>query len=294
MHKFLRAIGFSEIKTREQLKKIIDKTIEQSTESAFAVWEEDDILYGDYSFEFAENMGLTVCGQFDAMDEFHVDYVYPYMVASQVSSNEKSVVDRHAANVSFAGVCEDNKIGISIIYYLQNRIDYIKRSGEGSKALEDVPVCLSGLSDSAMIMMPLAKDELSKKKVSRSNKKRDKLIEAARQGSEEAIESLTLDDIDVYSTISRKIKETDVYTIVDTYFMPYGIECDQYSVLAEISELKTVVNSITGEEVYQMLLVCNGISIDVCINKKDLFGEPEVGRRFKGTVWLQGWLDWLS
>ena len=48
------------------------------------------------------------------------------------------------------------------------------------------------------------------------------------------------------------------------------------------------------EEVYQMLLMCNGIPIDICINKKDLFGEPEVGRRFKGSVWLQGWLDWLS
>jgi hypothetical protein len=76
--------------------------------------------------------------------------------------------------------------------------------------------------------------------------------------------------------------------------MPYGVETDQYSVLAEIAFLKEVTNTVSGEAVYQMLLMCNGIPIDICINKKDLFGEPEVGRRFKGSVWLQGWLDWLS
>lgn len=293
MHKFLRSIGFSDVRTLEELQKLIKKTISEATETEVSV-NTDEILYADYSLEFGENMGLTVCGQYDALDEFHVDYVYPYMVASQVSSNERSIVERHAANVSYAGVCDDNKIGISIIYYLQNRIQYMKRSYNDPDCLKNVPVCLSGLSDSGMIMMPLQKDEISKKKMSRGDKKRDKLIEAARQGNEEALETLTLDDIDMYSTISRKIKKSDVYTIVDTYFMPYGVETDQYSVLAEIASLKEVTNTVSGEAVYQMLLMCNGIPIDICINKKDLFGEPEVGRRFKGSVWLQGWLDWLS
>ena len=293
MHKFLRSIGFSDVRTLEELQKLIKKTVSEATETEVTV-NTDEILYADYSLEFGENMGITVCGQFDALDEFHVDYVYPYMVASQVSSNERSMVERHAANVSYAGVCDDNKIGISIIYYLQNRIQYMKRSYNDPDCLKNVPVCLSGLSESGMIMMPLQKDEISKKKMSRGDKKRDKLIEAARQGNEEALETLTLDDIDMYSTISRKIKKSDVYTIVDTYFMPYGVETDQYSVLAEIASLKEVKNIVSGEEVYQMLLMCNGIPIDICINKKDLFGEPEVGRRFKGSVWLQGWLDWLS
>ena len=293
MHKFLRSIGFSDVRTLEELQKLIKKTVSEATETEVTV-NTDEILYADYSLEFGENMGITVCGQFDALDEFHVDYVYPYMVASQVSSNERSIVERHAANVSYAGVCDDNKIGISIIYYLQNRIQYMKRSYNDPDCLKNVPVCLSGLSESGMIMMPLQKDENDKKKMSRGDKKRDKLIEAARNGNEEALETLTLDDIDMYSTISRKIKKSDVYTIVDTYFMPNGVECDMYSVLAEIVSLKEVVNTVSGEHVYQMLLMCNGVPIDVCINKADLFGEPEVGRRFKGSIWLQGWLDWLS
>lgn len=293
MHRFLRAIGFSEVKTREQIKKLIFTTIEHATETECSVYS-DDVLYCDMSLEVGENMGVTICGQYDELEEFQFDYYYPYMIASKVSSNQKSVVERHSANVSFGAVCEDNRIGISIIYYLQNRIQYMKKIFDGKEGLKDNPVCLSGLSDAGMIMMPLAKDENYQKKVTREDQKRDKLIEAARKGDEGAIESLTLKDIDVYSTISRKLKETDVYSIVDTYFMPYGIECDLYSVLAEIVSVKEVRNCLTNELVFQMQLLCNGVSIDICINKKDLFGEPEVGRRFKGTVWLQGWLDKLS
>ena len=47
---------------------------------------------------------------------------------------------------------------------------------------------------------------------------------AAREGDEEAMESLTLEDIDTYSMISKRIMTEDILSIVDTYFMPYGID----------------------------------------------------------------------
>ncbi len=53
-------------------------------------------------------------------------------------------------------------------------------------------------------------------------RKRSRLIAEARKGDEEAIESLTLEDIDMYTTISRRIQKEDVFSIVETYFMPLG------------------------------------------------------------------------
>ncbi len=290
MHKYLRAIGFSQIKSREDLKKITEKTIKEYTDCKCSINPVDEIMYADYSYEFGKNMGLKVCGDFDSMDEFSMEYCFPYMLGSRISSNECSSIERMAINSSYAGVCEDNKVSISIIYYLQNRIDYFINTLGGLDFLKTASLYLSGLSDCGMIMMPLAKTELLKKKPAKRGINRNQLIEAARQGDEEAIESLTLDDIDVYSTISRKLKESDVYTIVDTYFMPYGVECDQYGILAEINSVEIVTNFYSGEEVYQLGLICNGIHIDICINKIDLIGEPEVGRRFKGNIWLQGFL----
>jgi hypothetical protein len=40
-----------------------------------------------------------------------------------------------------------------------------------------------------------------------------------------------------------------------------------------------------------MTVDTNDLVYDVCINEKDLLGEPEIGRRFKGTIWMQGFLN---
>ena len=37
-----------------------------------------------------------------------------------------------------------------------------------------------------------------------------------------------------------------------------------------------------------MKIECNDIVFCVTINKDDLLGEPIVGRRFKGSIWMQG------
>ena len=118
------------------------------------------------------------------------------------------------------------------------------------------------------------------------------LIAAARRGDEDAIETLTLEDMDMYTTISRRIQKEDVFSLVDTYFMPYGVECDQYSVLGEITDCHLTKNKLTDEEIYVLTINCNELTFDVCINIIDLFGEPQVGRRFKGTVWMQGFINY--
>ncbi len=88
--------------------------------------------------------------------------------------------------------------------------------------------------------------------------------------------------------LSRRIQKEDLFSIVETSFMPYGMECDQYQILGTINFYTKVYNSYTKETIYQMNLECNGMNFDICINQKDLMGEPDVGRRFKGKIWLQG------
>ena len=79
-----------------------------------------------------------------------------------------------------------------------------------------------------------------------------------------------------------------MFTLIDTSLMPYGVECDQYSILGEIMAMRMVTNKLTGEKIYILTIYCNELTFDVAINIIDLFGEPQVGRRFKGIIWLQG------
>ena len=144
------------------------------------------------------------------------------------------------------------------------------------------------------ILLPISKNEKQKQKVQKASMNRNQLIDAARKGDEDAIETLTLEDMDTYTSISKKILTEDVFSLVDTYFMPYGVECDQYSIMGEILDISLRTNRITQEEIYVMRLSCNDLQFDVCINKQDLYGEPQAGRRFKGVVWMQGYINYPS
>ena len=113
-------------------------------------------------------------------------------------------------------------------------------------------------------------------------------MSAARFGDEEAIESLTMEDMDTYSMIQQRVQNEDILSIVDTTFMPNGVECDQYGVLGMIHRCEKVVNNYTNEKIWQLEVHVNGLIIDVSIHADRLYGEPAVNRRFKGNVWIQG------
>ena len=223
--------------------------------------------------------------------KFIYDYYFPYMKGSGISSEEDISVERHAGKESYAGICDDIKVGVSLIFYLQNMIPYVKAQNGNNLPVRGTTLTLSGLSIQGKIMMPISKNEKDKKIIKKASNNRNSLIEAARKGDEDAIESLTLEDMDTYTAISKKIQNEDVFSLVDTYFMPYGVECDQYSILGEILDCNKVENRMTSEQIYQMTISCNDLVFDICINEEDLYGEPQIGRRFKGSIWMQGYIN---
>lgn len=291
MHKYMRAIGFSELADRREEQKLITDIVVNATHRAYTSNGEETIL-AEFCEDFAQNIGIAVCGEFDAEDKFTYDYFYPYLRGTGISSYEDVSVERHADKESYAGICDDIKVGVSLIFYLQNIVPYVKAQHMDMLPVRGTTLTLSGLSISGNIILPIDKDESEKQRIQKASLSRNKLIAAARKGDEEAIESLTLEDMDLYTSISKKILTEDVFTLVDTYFMPYGVECDQYSVMGEILDISLQVNRITKEEIYVMRINCNDLEFDICINKKDLYGEPQIGRRFKGVIWMQGYINY--
>lgn len=287
MHKFLRAVGFSQYTEKKQVQKLIRDIIIHADERSYTTVGEKTLV-AEFDRNFAEDIGIAVCGEFDEDDTYSFDYYLPYLRSDLVSTAEDISIERHAAKESYAGICDDPKVGVSLIFYLQNMISYLKLQGEGKIPAKGTSLNLSALSCHGTIMMPIQKTEWQKKKIAKDAVQRNRLIQAARGGDEEAMESLTLEDMDTYTSISRKIQKADIFSLVDTYFMPYGVECDQYSVLGEITDMKLVTNGLTGEKVHILTLCCNDLNLKVAINSIDLLGEPAVGRRFKGSVWLQG------
>lgn len=288
MHSYLKAVGFSQVTRRSEVKEIIRDVIANYDEKV-CVENHPEGVFVQFSKNYGCDCGISVCGQYDENGEFHVEYYFPFFRGTGITSREKVTVERHTEKESYAGACDDLRIGVTMIFYLQNPAEYMLEKYKGNLR-EGQPLTITGLAREGKILFPVQKDKEAVKVERELTKNRNNLIAAARNGDEEAMEDLTMEDMDTYSMISERIVTDDVFTIVDSYFMPHGIECDQYSIMGEILEYVTFKNILTGEELCQMTIECNDIQFDVCINKADLLGEPEVGRRFKGLIWLQGQL----
>lgn len=287
MHLFLKAIGFSNLQELDDKDRLL-KDVLVHYDFKKVVETEQGHLFAEISREFAPNVGVTIFGEYDRENLFHMEYYYPYFHGAQVTSYDHIGIERHLRTTSFAVACDDIRVGTTLIFYLTNGGEYLDMQAKQLPLPETSAVAISALAESGAILLPVIKDQKMARIDSKNLEKRNTLFAAAQNGDEEAIENLTMEDIDAYSMISRRIQKEDVYTIVDSYLIPYGLECDLYNMMGDITDVNRVRNMATGETLVQLGLNCNDIPLDVCINEKDLLGEPEVGRRFKGIVWLQG------
>ncbi|MBR6380837.1 MAG: DUF3881 family protein [Lachnospiraceae bacterium] len=286
MHRYLRAIGFSKV-TRDEMKELVLDSVRKA-DSRGCTLNSEDVMLAEFCRDYADGLGICAAGTFDDDEVFHADYYYPYLKGTGITSYEDLTVERHAAGDSYAGICDDMRMGISLIFYLQNKIPYVRAQTTGLLPVRGTSLTLSALSVQGAILLPLQKLPEDEDRASRHRAYRTKLMTQARDGDEDAIELLTLEDMDLYSEISQRIQYEDVYSLVDTSVMPYGVECDQYTVIGEIVGMRHATNHITEEQIEVLTLRCNELTFDVAINIMDLLGEPQIGRRFKGVIWLQG------
>ena len=282
MNLYIRTIGFQYLDADFE-EEMIHAGILDSIEKGFVI-KNTKLNRGAVIVRVSESTGLYIYGRFKG-DEFIYEYYFPFILGKTSCDNDEITIERHLDKESFAVVCDESKTGVTLIFYLQNVMDYLEfifdKDGLNQKeynidtkgTLYKIPiknrrVSLTALSLGGMILLPSHK-KVEPVKEKRAQEEREKLIQAAKNGDEAAIENLTIEDI-------------------DSSFMPCGVECDQYQVVGEILELTEETNHYTKEIVYIMVIECNNLNITVAVNKADLLGEPDIGRRFKGQIWLQG------
>ena len=246
-------------------------------------------MFAEILLEVAENVGVALRGEYDEQGNFHMEHYFPYLKGQNVSSKEVVFISKRVDTDAYTGMCDDYRLGVSLIFYMQNVTDYVSSGYSEERRVR--PITLAALASEGKILLPTLSMKEAPRKEPVEASGRTKLLEAARNGDKEAMEALTIDDIDLYAQISNRLKSEDIYSIVETTFIPYGSESDNYTILAMIESVSECKNRITGEELYCMDLRCNDLRFPVCISKKDLYGEPKVGRRFRGNIWMQGTVD---
>ena len=268
MHRFLKAIGFSHIQKRD-LELILNEVVEHP-DSMKVTRDSEEREFAEFTKEFAKNVGIKVRGFYDEEDVFHMEYYFPYAKADKITTMEIVQIERYAEKEAYAGSCDEVHLGVALIFYLQNAVDFLEKDRHTIQDAKVRAVCLSGLSVEGKIILPVDNCMPARIKTNEKYEERIQLMSQVRDGSEEAIESLTAQDVELYSTISKRITKEDVFSIVSSTFMPYSIESDQYSILGEIVGIEEHQNILTEERLYTLTLNTNNLIFNVTILKTEI------------------------
>lgn len=287
MHSYLRAIGFSKIKSRKQLEKIYLHTLREPNRKVVTTVSVDTSLI-QFEKDFGPSMGLTLVGEYDINGALSVEHYFPYLKGDSFMEYENISIEKQTDKESYAGVCEDYRLGMTLIFYVLNIADYAKSKWFNYSNRHMTQVKFSGLSINGTILLGVKRSKQQQRYEDELRAWHNNLLAAAKNGDTEAIENLTIDEMDTYTSLTARVQKEDILSIVDTSFMPCGVECDHYMIVGNILKVTTLKNSYTDELVYNLLLEANNIIMNIGINSIDLQGEPKEGRRFRGEVWLQG------
>lgn len=292
MHSYFRSIGFSKLKNKSEQNKLITTALNNATgKKEIDVGSNTRVLQFDY--HFGCGLGISIIAEQDESGTISIDNSFPYCSGSHTSTQPDIQIESHSDKEAFSGISDDLYLGITLIYALQNPVDYIRSNWLNEFYKVPNKVNFGALSLDGKILYGVQLEEIAfpYEKQPISNQERRKLIAKARSGDLDAIENLTMDEMDTYSLITKRIREEDLYTVVETYFMPYGIDNEQYSIMGRIIKIEELTNEFSDELVYNLTVVCNDFILNVGINSLDLQGEPKIGRRFKGIIWLQGQVE---
>ena len=95
MHNYLKAIGFSKIKKRSEIRELIRDVVKNYDEK-LTVEDHEDGVFAEFSKNYGCDCGITVCGQYDENNKFYPEYYFPFFRGTGITTLESVVVERHA------------------------------------------------------------------------------------------------------------------------------------------------------------------------------------------------------
>jgi len=96
--------------------------------------------------EVAPGIGISIVGEMDDEGKFEREFYFPYLTSKIKGSTAECTIQRHAERETYAGMVDENRVGISLIFYVQNFLDYRERRIKKDQSFKVSAVNFAGLS----------------------------------------------------------------------------------------------------------------------------------------------------
>lgn len=158
MHKFLRAAGFSMYQKKKDITSLLDM-LEKQPSLTRCVQIDEDTNVCEMRAEIAPGIGISIVGELNEQGDFEREFYFPYLENNQESTIAECSIQRHAERETYAGMVEESSVGISLIFYVQNFLDYREKRLKKDEAFRVHSINLAGLSVSGKILLPIKKTQ---------------------------------------------------------------------------------------------------------------------------------------
>lgn len=287
---YIRALGFSEYDTKDKAEILVAGIIKDPTDKA--EWEDDaEHRNVQYYQEFGDGFGLMIRGILNEEDELSVHSLLPYSVGKYPTDIHEVDVVKQSEQEIYHAFCEELGSGTPISFFLQNLLEYKKAEKAKNVYINDIR--LSAFCVEGTVILPIDKDDTDLLLEEEEERIRQELLDQARKGDEEAMAILDDEAIEASEVLQERLRNEDILSVLEGFFVPVGDNDDIYSFLGNIEEIEEMINDHTGEKIFQLKIQCMNIAIDVFVNEADLVGYPSKGMRYKGTCWIHGIVDFV-
>ena len=146
MHKYFRAIGFSEPMKARDTYNLIDDVLEKAEHRSYITDPSDeDAMLAELRVDYGNGYGVCAVGVFDEDNDFSGEALFPYFISESVSSIEQVSVEERIEGHTYAGVVDDLSVGTTLIFRLINSVEFLKYGAPQMERIPGTSVCLSGL-----------------------------------------------------------------------------------------------------------------------------------------------------
>jgi len=289
LDEYLRAVGFSSI-NRVGFRKLM-RNLEMKPDRRCISDLHEDEMHVEHYLEYDGGIGVLGRGILDGEKNIFIDSCEPCVYSdSDIEVKDYSIeyIDDSTTIVIF----EDENLGNELVFQLQSNLGHKQNqkpfSDSEINGVSPKKINIAGLSLYATIVLPVSKEGLEDELQDAEAIYHKNLITNSRNGDKEAIELLTLYEQHTTDVICERLEREDFLSVVEGYLWPSEEDELAYNILGDIEKVDTVMNTMTGEEVYKLNLDIMGVKIQVFINKYDITGFPIKGMRFMGGCKLQG------
>lgn len=286
MHEYFEAVGMAEY--NEYMYEDVLNELELNPQiKVVATNTENTEKKVELTYYVNDNLGIRACGFENDYGDFIRQSFFPFIESDRVTIPDAELDLNRRRNSDEVLLCSEYRgIGCRLYSLVQNIYEVtdgrsLKLTSINQKLYRGI--ALTGLSVHGIVLLPrgdLHDDELEKMDISRR-----KLKNQVPSELEDAVEDITLTELEIYTKIDKSVKDKGVYGVVENTFMPMTVDPDIYMVIGTIEDVREVKTG--GQLVYLLDLNCCGLNFVVAINSISLAGLPKEGRRFKGNVWMQ-------